>query len=309
MNNIANNKFLLKTDCSFLIDNFIDKLKGNFPSHVVVLCESVEIFINNVSEISLFDDDKKIIILKDLDPDSLEAVSTVVTQPINDVIVLIQRQTISRTKAYTFIKGACSLVELKELNDSQCAVWVRTWLEELKLIFSEEIPSYIVTRVGADISSLHNEIKKVSAYFSDSDQRVLTQLKCDEFFAESTEAKFFVVVEGFFRKRFKEVFQDISYIDEYSYTKLISMLIRQVEKLYNVAIFKESGMSPEDIGTLVGMPKFIVTTKMFPYLSFYNKTKLIVLLDLFNKMDSDLRLTTYPKKLVLESYLLKAMKL
>jgi len=34
-----------------------------------------------------------------------------------------------------------------------------------------------------------------------------------------------------------------------------------------------------------------------------------MLLDLLNKMDSELRLTKLPKNLVLESYLLKAMKL
>jgi len=306
---LDNDKFLLKTDCSFLIDSFIEKLKNKLPKHIIVLCDSAEQFIDRVTEVNLFNNDRRIIILKDLDPDSVEALSTIVTQPIDDVIVLIQRKTISKVKAYTYIKGVCSLVELKELNDSQCAVWVREWLEELKIVFSEEIPSYIVTRVGADISKLHNEIKKVAVYFSDSTQRVLTQVKCDEFFSESGEAHFYSIVENFFRKRVKEVFQDLKNIDEYSYTKLIFMLTGQVDRLYKIAVFKEQKMSPEDIGTLIGVPKFIVSTKLFPQLAFFSKIKLIMLLDLLNKMDSELRLTKLPKNLVLESYLLKAMKL
>jgi len=310
MNKIPDNdKFILKTDCSFLIDNFIEKLKSKLPNHVIILCDSAEQFIDRVTEVSLFDDDKKVIILKDFDPDSVEALSTVVTQPTDDILVLIQRKTIPKTKAYTFIKGVCSLVELKELNDSQCAVWVREWLEELNIVFSEEIPSYIVNRVGADISKLRNEIKKVAAYFSDSTQRVLTQVKCNEFFSESGEIHFYSIIENFFRKRVKEIFQEIKNIDEYSYTKLIFMLIGQVERLYKVAIFKEQKMSPEDIGTLIGVPKFIVVTKLIPQLAFFNKPKLLMLLDLFNKMDSELRLTKFPKYLILESYLLKAMKL
>jgi DNA polymerase III delta subunit len=302
-------KFLIKSDCSFLIDNFIEKIKINNPGYVTILCDGIEKFIDTVTAVSLFNEDKRIIVLKDMDSDSLEAVSAIIEQDSDDLWVIVQRQTVSRTKAFTIIKGACRYVELKEIDEAQCAVWVRKWLTELKMVFSEDIPSYIVTRVGPDITKLHSEIRKVSSYFHDSPDRILTQLNCNEFFSEDTEAKFFVVSENFFRKRVREVIEEVTKIDDYSFVKLLHMMIGQAERLYKVAIFKEQGTSVDDIGELIGVPKFVVTTKLIPCLSFFNKTKLVMLLDLFNKLDTELRLTKLPKNLIIESYLLKAMKL
>jgi DNA polymerase III delta subunit len=309
MNKVINNKFLIKTDCSFLIENFIEKLKNTFSGYVIVSCDTSDSFIEKASAVNIFNDDKRMLILKDLDADSLDAIGAIVDISTDDVWIIIQRQTVSRTKSYTNIKGACQLIELKDLNESQCAVWVRQWLTELKLVFPEEIPSYIVSRVGTDITKLHNELKKVAAYYTESKDQVLTQLTCDDIFSEDVEAQFFVIVENFFRKRIKEVMEDVKKIDEYSLVKLLHMLIGQAEKLYKVAIYREQKMSPDDIGNMLSVPKFIVTTKFFSYLSFYNKVKLIMLLDLFNTLDIELRLSKYPAYLVFESYLLKAMRL
>lgn len=304
----ANNKFLVKTDCTFLIDNFIEKLKRNYPEYALNTCGASDIFIEKATAVNIFNDDKRIIVLKDLDADSLDAIGAIIDIDTEDVWAIIQKQSVPRVKSYTNIKGACQLVELKDLNESQCAVWVRQWLTDLKLIFPEEIPSYIVSRVGTDISRLHNETKKVAAYYTDSKDRVLTQIHCNDIFSEDVEAQFFVIVENFFRKRVKEVMEDIKKVDEYSLVKLLHMLIGQAEKLYKVAIYREQKMSPDDIGNMLSVPKFIVTTKFFSYLSFYNKVKLIMLLDQFNTLDVELRLTKYPKELIFESYLLKAMK-
>jgi DNA polymerase III delta subunit len=302
------NKYLLKTECDFLIDNFIEKVKVEYPKHVIVYCASTEEFIEHATVSNIFNDDNKIIVLKDLDPDSLDPISAIMHSDTSDVWVFVLKQKVPKVKAYTVIKGACKYFAPKELDEAQCAVWVRKWLEDLKLIFSEDIPSYIVSRVGVNISKLHNEIKKVAAYYSDSKDRVLTQIGCNEFFAEDAEAGYFEIVENFFRKRVKEVFEGVDKVDEYSLVKLLYMLIGQTEKIYKVAIYREQKMSPDDISAMLSVPKFIVTTKFFSYLSFYNKTKLMMLLDLFNDLDTQLRLTKLPKKLLFDSYLLKAMK-
>lgn len=308
MSNTPDNKYLLKTECGFLIDNFIGKIKDKFPGYKPVYCDTADDFIEHATVADIFNDDKKLIVLKDLDPDSLDAISAIINYDITDVWVIVLQQKAPKTKAYTVIKGACQYVTLKELDEPQCAVWVRKWLEELKLVFSEDIPSYIVSRVGTDISKLYNEIKKVAAYYADAKDRVLTQSGCNDFFSEDAEARYFVIVENFFRKRVKEVFEEVSRVDEYSLVKLLHMLIGQTEKIYKVAVYREQKMSADDISNMLSLPKFIITTKFFSYLSFYNKTKLIMLLDIFNELDVQLRLTKFPKKLIFDSYLLKAMK-
>lgn len=308
MSTTPDNKYLLKTECTFLIDNFIGKVKIEYPDHRIINCDTSDDFINHATVTDIFSDAKKIILLKDLDPDSLDAISAIINCDTPDVWVLVLKQKAPKTKAYTVIKGACKYFAPKDLDEAQCAVWVRKWLEDLKLIFSEEIPSYIVSRVGTDISKLYNEIKKVSAYYSDSKDRILTQVGCNEFFSEDVEAQYYQIVENFFRKRVREVFDEVSKIDEYSLVKLLFLLIGQAEKNYKVAVYREQGMSVDDICSMLSLPKFVVTTKLIPYLSFFNKTKLIMLLDLFNDLDAQLRLTKFPKKTIFDSYLLKALK-
>lgn len=308
MSTTPDNKYLLKTECTFLIDNFIGKVKIEYPDHRIINCDTSDDFINHATVTDIFSDAKKIILLKDLDPDSLDAISAIINCDTPDVWVLVLKQKAPKTKAYTVIKGACKYFAPKDLDEAQCAVWVRKWLEDLKLIFSEEIPSYIVSRVGTDISKLYNEIKKVSAYYSDSKDRILTQVGCNEFFSEDVEAQYYQIVENFFRKRVREVFDEVSKVDEYSLVKLLFLLIGQAEKNYKVAVYREQGMSVDDICSMLSLPKFVVTTKLIPYLSFFNKTKLIMLLDLFNDLDAQLRLTKFPKKTIFDSYLLKALK-
>jgi len=309
MSTTPDNKYLLKTECTFLIDNFIEKVKMEYPEHKTLSCDTTDDFIEHATVANIFDTTKKIIILKDLDPDSLDAISAIINCDTTDVWVFILKQKAPKTKAYTVIKGACKYFAPKDLDEAQCAVWVRKWLEDLKLVFSEEIPSYIVSRVGTDISKLYNEIKKVSAYYSDSKDRILTKSGCNDFFSEDVEAQYYEIVENFYRKRVREVFDEVHKIDEYSLVKLLFMLIGQAEKNYKVAIYREQGMPVDDICTMLSVPKFVVTTKLIPYLTFFNKTKLIKLLDLFNDLDVQLRLTKFPKKLIFDSYLLKALKI
>ena len=79
--------------------------------------------------------------------------------------------------------------------------------------------------------------------------------------------------------------------------------------MYKVAIYKEQNFSREEIADLLGIPVFIVKTKILPVLSSYSKIKLLMVLDLFNELDFKLRSSKLPKDLLFESYLIKTMKI
>jgi DNA polymerase III delta subunit len=306
---INSNKYLLKTKDIFLINNFLGELKRKKTGYKVVRCAEVEEFINKSLIIDLFDDYKKILILNDLTPDALDPLVSMIHCKTEDVLVLIQQGTLSRTKSYTIIKGACQLVEFNKLNESECAVWVRKWLKDYDLIFSEDIPSHIVFCVGMDISKLESEVKKIKFYFNGSKDRILTKSVCSEIFTESNDVNYFGLVENLLRKRIVDVFHELKKIDDYSLVKLNHMIINQVEKIYKVAIYREQKFSIEDICELLSISKYILTTKFYSFLSLYNKTKLIMLLDILNELDNKLRLTQYNKHTVFESYILKIIKL
>lgn len=302
-------KFLIKTSDLFIISNFINEFSILYPTYKIIECFDTEKFIDTVNGTSLFDESKRVIVLQELISDSLDSIYSIINNDTDDIWVLIQRETLPRNKSFTNIKGACNYINFKDLTEDECASWVRTWLNEISINFSEDIPQYIVSRVGTDPTMLKNEVKKLKYYYHDKKRYEITRENCDICFPDNVEAQYFEIINNFLRKRIKEVMVGIKKIDEYSYVKFIHLLIGQIRKVYQAAIYKEQKMNEEDIGAMLGLPKFIVKMKLLSVLSFYNKVKLMQLLDLLNVLDVELRLTKFPKELIFQSYLLKAMNI
>ena len=222
---------------------------------------------------------------------------------------MVQKETLSRNRAYTTVKSACTFLEFKNIDENKCSVWVRELLQLSKIKFSEDIPSYIVSCVGTDVSKLKNEIRKIILYYDEATNDFLTQRDCNLLFSISNDVNYFTLVENFYHKRVNEVFKEFKKVDDYSFVKVLHLLISQANRLYNIAIYKVNGMSVDDISSLININKYILKTKLFTALSFYSKIKLVQLIDLFNKADLELRTTKFPKRQVMEFYLMKAMKL
>jgi DNA polymerase III delta subunit len=255
--------------------------------------------------VNLFRDEKRILVLAEMDKDHLSQIEEIIEKGIHEIIILVELSTLPRNKSYTRIKAACTFIELKDLSEGECAVAVRKWLTASGAKFQDEIPSYIVGRKGTNIALLRGEVKKLLLLAGNKE---IDQELCDRVLIEDKEVQFFLLAEHFFKKRVSEVLKEVSKVDEYSYVKLLHFLIGQVERLYKVAVYREQGMKAEEISNMLRVPPFIVKTKVLPLLAFNGKMKLLAMLDLFNKLDVELRSSKYPKETVFEAYLLKAMR-
>jgi len=302
-------RFLLKSKDSFLIEDYLQKLKEVFSDYQYCECADAESFSELCGSGSLFGSENRIIVLTFIDKDAIQILLEVAERPTDDLLVFIETETLLKTKAYTTLKALCTVADLKTPTESERSVWVKTWLTSAGLSFADEIPGYIVNRSASDLNRLRKEVKKLSVLQAARGESVVTKEVCDEIVASNKESQFFVFMESFFRKKVSEVLHEFKKVDEYSYVKLLHFMIGQVEKIYKVAIYKEQGMSADQIGEIIGVPSFIIKTKMFTVLSFYGKLKLLMLLDLLNKMDVELRSTKYPKGVVFEAYIVKAFKI
>jgi len=302
-------KFLVKSKDPFLTENFIDQLCALLPDHQRFTCCDLDSFLETSGSNSLFESNNRIIILTDLVKEDIEAIVEAIDTDSGDLYILLENAPILKTKAYTLLKSLCTYIDLKEPTESERSVWVKKWLSNEGLSYDDELPGYIVNRSGADLCSLRNEIHKISMLLLDSPTKKVTKTVCDEVVASNNTSQYFVFMENFFRKKISEVLSDLRKVDEYSFIKLLHFMIVQVERQYKIAIYKEQGFTAEQVSELVGVPTFIVKTKLYAVLSFYGKTKLLMLKDLLNKLDIEMRLTKFPKYTVFESYLLKAFKL
>jgi DNA polymerase III delta subunit len=302
-------KFLVKSKDPFLTEDFIEQLCGLIPNYQVFKCPDLSAFLEISGSSSLFEAGNRVIIFSDVVKEDLEAIVEVIDTDSEDVYVLLENSPILKTKTYTLFKSLCTYVEFKEPTESERSVWVKKWLTAEGLSCDDEIPGYIVNRSGSDLCSLRNEVHKISMLLLESTTKKVTKSVCDDVIASNNASQYFVFMENFFRKKLSEVLSELKKVDEYSYIKLLHFMLVQVERQYKIAIYKEQGYTAEQVAEIVGVPAFIVKTKLYAMLSFYGKTKLLMLKDLLNKLDIELRLTKFPKYSVFETYLLKAFKI
>jgi DNA polymerase III delta subunit len=305
----SNRRFLVKSKDLFLVKDYLLKMREALSDYQYCLCPDIESLIELSGSTSLFGAENRILVLPEIDKETLDVLVEIAERETEDVLIFVEATPLLKTKAYTKLKALCTPVDLKEPTESERAVWVRGWMTAAGLSFSDEIPSYVVNRSDSDLSRLSNEVKKIAVLLSSSGEKVVTKDLCDEVVVSNKESRFFVLMENFFRKKLPEVLEEFKKVDEYSYVRLLHFMIAQVEKAHKVAIYKEQGMSADQVGEILGVPAFIVKTKLFTVLSFYGKIKLLQLMDLLNKVDVELRTTKFNKSDVFEAYLLKATKL
>jgi len=302
----AKRKVLLKAKEPFLVIAFIDKINSLYPDHEFFMCYTFSDFYNCFNRGSLFNTSDAVLVLWDFTKEDIVLVEQLIKIETDDIIILVQRQILPKNKAYTQVTTECSVIKLDQLSEKACTPWLKNYMKDEELSFDSDVPGYLVQNLGKDLYTLTNEVKKLK--YASSGKRISVDLS-RQVLTTSRDAKYFEFMEMFYKRRFSGVLKEFRKVAIYSYTKLLYFMISQIERVYKVAIYKEQNFSREEIADLLGVPVFIAKTKILPVLSSYSKTKLLMVLDLFNELDFKLRSSKLPKNLLFESYLIKAMKI
>lgn len=298
------NKYLVSGDDPYLLRDYISKKAGELE---IVRYDDGDQFVQAITSDNIFRS-KKVIVLTSLEKEILDALREVIDTPTDDIWIIVEQETLPKNKSYTYIRSSCTVVDIKKATDVQRAVWVRQWLSSAGLKFEEDIPSKLAEKVDGNVSDLYNETQKIIHRALSCGYESVAYGFCESTLSMNRGVQFFGLMDDFFRKRLSDVLRQFRKVDEYSYVKLLHFMIGQVERIYRVAVYREQGASDNDIGEMLGVPYFIVKSKYAPALAFYGKVKLMQLLDMFNDLDLKLRTTKYPKGILFESFLLKAMK-
>ena len=247
-------RFLVKAKDLFLTEDFLLKFQDIFKDYQYVRCDEIGSFVDVCSSDTLFGAEKRIIVLMmgDIDKDALSVILEIAERKTDDILILIETDSLLKTKPYTQLKTLCTAIDLKEPTESEKAVWVKKWLTEKGLKYPDEIPGYIVSYSGADLLRLKNEIKKLALLMSYRDDKTVTKELCNEIIGSNRESQPFIFIENFFRKKISDVLNEFRKVDEYSYVKLLHFIIGQIERAYKVAIYKEQGLSADQIGEEIG---------------------------------------------------------
>ncbi|MBD3261277.1 MAG: hypothetical protein GF334_06265 [Candidatus Altiarchaeales archaeon] len=297
------NYFLLDVKEPFMVNEFLKEVHRTLPEYRLDVCYSIEDFLVFYHRGGMFSSEKRILVLWDFTREHVDVIESLMSVPTDDIIVLVRRGAISKTKAYTRITTDFTTVKLEKPTERGCSTWVRDKLKEYGVECQEKVPSYIVSHLGTNMYALDSVLKKLRVL-----GRNISVDECARLISQTHEARYFDFMDSLFRRRVSSTLQEFSKVDESSYVQLIHFMIGQIERIYRVACLKNQGESIEDISEILGVPKFIMKTKMMPAVASFGRVKLIKLLDLVNELEKVLRVTKLPKDQVFQSYLLKAMK-
>jgi DNA polymerase III delta subunit len=298
----GNNKFLLSSKEPYLVIEFTEKLRNLYPEYSYKMCMDLDPFLEQYHRGGMFSDSPMILCLWEITAESLKELSPLVCQPTQDILIFVERKVLAKNKLYTNFKAECYPITLDPLNEKDCHSWVSGRMISNGLNFNRDLVKILVEKKSNNLYALDSEIRKLKVIFGEREIGV----SAAKYIAESSEARIFEFMEHLFHKRKDKALQEFYKFPEDEYIKLVSSLLSSLERTYKIAVYKSQNKTPDDIASLVGINKFIIKTKYFTVISVYNKIKLLKLIDIFNDLDYNLRLSPLPKKLLFEAYLLKA---
>jgi hypothetical protein len=89
------NKIILECKDTFLVYNFLDKLKMQFPEYSLETYYNIEDFMEVIHRGSLFDNKNKIVVLMSLDSDNLKLVAPIISMTTSDVVVFVEQKVLN----------------------------------------------------------------------------------------------------------------------------------------------------------------------------------------------------------------------
>lgn len=287
-----------------LVPDLIDTLKGEFPGVDVVVCDTATNFMSATMSGNLFSEGGwRIIVLWDLIDDELDSIEPVLSTISEDAYLFIQRKSIPKGRVYTRLKAVCELLTLEPFDDKACEAYVSSLLKKRGCDYTSEVPRDLVEKLGRDLPALKCESKKLSLLGKRIDKDVVARVVKNR-----SDIRVFDFADAILRKRWLQSCAMASVAPEGDLIGLLHIIQTQCQKLYKAAMLKEQGMAPDDVATMLDVSPYIAKTKIIPLASQMGRQRVLKMLDAVHAADVTARVSKLPKRIVMESVVIKLLK-
>jgi DNA polymerase III delta subunit len=122
------------------------------------------------------------------------------------------------------------------------------------------------------------------------------------------EVRVFDFADAILRKRWAQACAMASTAPEGDLIGLLHIIQNQCQKLYKAALLKEQGMVPDDVASMLDVPVYVAKTKIMPLASQMGRQKVLKMLDAVHASDVLARTSRIPKRMLMESVVIKLLK-
>jgi DNA polymerase III delta subunit len=287
-----------------LVPDLIDSLRSEFPSAKVLVYDDVVEFSSAAMTGDMFSaEGQRILVLWDLNEENLKSIESVMDLDTKDALIAIQRKSIPKSRPYTQLRSQWELLTLEPLDEKACEGYVSAALKRRGCQHSSEVPAIIVGRRGKDLAALRYEVKKLSMLGRPIDKDTAARVVCGK-----PEVRMFDFSDAILRKRWAQSCSMASSATEGDLIGLLHVVQSQCMKLYKAASLKEQGMAPEDVATMLEVPPYIAKTKIIPLATQMGRNRILRMLDTVHAADILARTSRLPKRMLMETVVLKLLR-
>ncbi len=162
----------------------------------------------------------------------------------------------ARKKLYGAIKKHGEIASFEPLNGPELNRWIVQTMRGLGKEISPALASTLAFTVGRDAALLRGEMEKLAAYAQEQDQ--VTAEDIQTVAVKSLEASVFDMVDALVEGKADKAFAlyEKMLITGSSRFAVLAMILRQYRILFQYKTLKESGASPGEIRSQLGIPPF-----------------------------------------------------
>jgi len=210
-----------------------------------------------------------------------------------------------KSRAMTKILTSMVIVECKKLREygTDYPIWIRSQITDAEYGAEPNIENLIFARIGPNMFALSRELEKLFVVKSKDD--VITSDDVREYVSVTSMSTAFELFENLMRK---DVNKALHCFDSYTrnkntFTDVVGFLGTYFEKMYRMLLLRESKLEVADVADIIGIPKFLVTTKYLPKALSFGKHGIASKINALCYLDVQMRLFKGDKRILFEKFI------
>ncbi|MBE6153506.1 MAG: DNA polymerase III subunit delta [Firmicutes bacterium] len=258
-----NNNFLIYGEDEFLIKNNIKKIinSKNKENTSVIYYDMSEVTIEEVLEelntFDLFDNDKIVICEKSIfltgegkkDVYNVDILLEYLSKASNNNVLIITNSNIDeRRKIVKDIKKYCNVIKCDKLKDYEIEDYILKRFQKVGYRIDTNSVNLIFDRVGNDLTTINNEIKKLVMYKLDS--KLITEEDVLKLVPKRVDDNIFDLIDAVVENDKRKIFELYEGLTNYygeEPTKIIVMISNQFRLMLQCKILNNNGMGEKEI--------------------------------------------------------------
>jgi len=300
-------KFILFGDEPFLKDQFVSAARKFHPgmAYFPFYKDSEEGAISALGSNSLFDGDR-LMVVYGADRMNKEGIVSALKEFADGIaLIVLSENADGRTKAVSNLISSGTQVECTKMRTygDDYPRWVSAMAVEAGYEMRDGADALVFSLIGPSMYALYHEMQKLFIYKNDS--KIILPDDVHKVVSHRFSSTSYDILDSILKQDTTETLRAFkSYCREHdTYVELTAFLGSYFEKLYRMAVLRESGMAPDAIGDIVDIPKFLIRTKYLPKVSMLGRAWISDCMARIVDLDAGLRLHK-ARKTVVERFIM-----